>query len=135
VFVTCSFKGCNYIHMSLWVQIPLLPLLNYSTQEFTHEISAYAFSIQKKCTFSNNDTISFSPMTRQHPLEHGLLIIMVSRSHSDTPHSVGLLWTSDQANAETSTCQHTTLTRCRHACSRLDSNPQFQHVSGRKPTP
>ena len=25
-----------------------------------------------------------------------------SRSHSDTPHSVGLLWTSDQPDAETS---------------------------------
>jgi len=27
-----------------------------------------------------------------------------SRSHSDTPHSVGLLWTSDRPEAETSTC-------------------------------
>jgi hypothetical protein len=27
----------------------------------------------------------------------------VSRSHSDTPHSVGLLWTSDRIDAETST--------------------------------
>jgi hypothetical protein len=27
----------------------------------------------------------------------------VSRSHSDTPYSVGLLWTSDQLVAETST--------------------------------
>jgi hypothetical protein len=32
----------------------------------------------------------------------GLLIIEDSRSHSDTPHSVGLLWTSDQPEAETS---------------------------------
>ena len=32
----------------------------------------------------------------------GLLIIEASRSHSDTPHSVGLLWTSDQPDAETS---------------------------------
>jgi len=31
----------------------------------------------------------------------GLLII--TRSHSDTPHSVGMLWTSDQPVAETST--------------------------------
>jgi hypothetical protein len=38
-----------------------------------------------------------------------LLIIEASRSHSDTPHSVGLLWTSDQPNAETSIWQHTTL--------------------------
>jgi hypothetical protein len=33
---------------------------------------------------------------------HGLLL-GASRSHSDTPHSVGLLWTSDQPDAETST--------------------------------
>jgi len=32
-----------------------------------------------------------------------LLIIETSRSHSDTPHSVGLLWTSEQPVAETST--------------------------------
>jgi hypothetical protein len=32
------------------------------------------------------------------------------RSHTNTPHSVGLLWTSDQPVAETSTGQHTPLT-------------------------
>ena len=31
------------------------------------------------------------------------LFYEVSRSHSDTPQSVGLLWTSDQPVAETST--------------------------------
>jgi hypothetical protein len=34
------------------------------------------------------------------------LIIEASISHSVTPHSVGLLWTSDQPAAETSTWQH-----------------------------
>jgi hypothetical protein len=34
-----------------------------------------------------------------------------SRSHSDTSHSVGLLWTNDQPDAETSTWKHTTQTR------------------------
>jgi hypothetical protein len=34
----------------------------------------------------------------------------------DTPQSVGLLWTRDQLVAETSTWQHTTLTRDRHPC-------------------
>ena len=43
----------------------------------------------------------------------GLLIVEVSRSHSDTPHSVGLLWTSGRPDAETSTSQHTTFTRDR----------------------
>jgi hypothetical protein len=44
------------------------------------------------------------------PVGQGPLIIKDSWSHSDTPHSVKLLWTSDQSDAETSTWQHTTLT-------------------------
>jgi len=39
---------------------------------------------------------------------HGLQIIEASRSHSDTPHSVGR--TSDQPDAETSTWQQTSMT-------------------------
>jgi len=35
-------------------------------------------------------------MVRRPPVGQGLLITEDSRSHSDTPHSVGLLWTSDQ---------------------------------------
>jgi hypothetical protein len=41
----------------------------------------------------------------------GLLIIEALWSHSDTLRSVGLLWTSDQPDAETSAWQHTTLRR------------------------
>ena len=43
-------------------------------------------------------------------MDKGLLIFEDSRSHSDTPHSVGFLWTSDQLLTKISTCQHTTLT-------------------------
>jgi hypothetical protein len=46
----------------------------------------------------------------------GILIVEASRSYSETPHSVGLLWESDQPYEETSTWQHTTLTRDRHLC-------------------
>jgi hypothetical protein len=42
------------------------------------------------------------------------LIVEALRSHSNTSHSVGLLWTSDQPEAETSTWQHTTLTGDRY---------------------
>jgi len=42
------------------------------------------------------------------------LIFDVSRSHQETPKSVGLLWTSDRPVAETPTWQDTTLTRDRH---------------------
>jgi hypothetical protein len=43
----------------------------------------------------------------QHPLrDQGFLVIESSRSHSET-HSVGLLWTNDQTNAEACTSQNT----------------------------
>jgi len=47
-------------------------------------------------------------MAQQPLVGQGLLIIETSRPHSDTPQSVGLHWTSDQADVETSTWQHTT---------------------------
>ena len=40
-----------------------------------------------------------------------------------------------QPDAETSTWQHTTLTRDTHPCLWRDSNPQSQQASGRKRTP
>jgi len=61
----------------------------------------------------------------------------LSRLHDhtqDTPHSVGLLRTSDKPDAETSFWQHKTLTTDRHPFSRQDSNPQSQQASGRRPT-
>jgi len=35
-------------------------------------------------------------MAQHPPVGHGLRITEVSRSQSDTPHSVGLLWASDR---------------------------------------
>jgi len=52
-----------------------------------------------------------------------------------TPHSVRLLWTSDQPDAETSIRKHTTPTTDRHPCLRQDSNPQSHQASRRRPTP
>ena len=40
-----------------------------------------------------------------------LLIVEDSWSHSGTPESVGLVWTSDQPEADPSTWQHTTLNK------------------------
>jgi hypothetical protein len=42
-------------------------------------------------------------MAQQPPVGQGLFFIEYSRSHSETPHSVGLLWTSDKLVTETST--------------------------------
>jgi len=58
-------------------------------------------------------------MAQQPPVNQDLLIIETSRSHSDTPHSVGLLWTSDQPDAYTSTWQSKSLTTDRHLCNPL----------------
>jgi len=54
------------------------------------------------------DCLSF--LVRLSSVGKGLLIIDTSLSHSDTPHSVGLLWTSDKPEADTATWLHTTLT-------------------------
>jgi len=55
------------------------------------------------------------PSGSGHPLSQGFWI-----THSDTPQSVGFLWTSDQFVVETSTRQHTTLTTDKHPCPRWD---------------
>ena len=52
----------------------------------------------------------FCPTTLQPLMGYGFLTAWDSRSHSDAPHSVGLLWTSDQPDAAISTWQHKTLT-------------------------
>jgi len=57
----------------------------------------------------------------------------VARSHSHTPNSVELLWMRDQPDAETSTWQHTTLTRNRHPYPGWYSNPQSQQWAAGDP--
>jgi len=74
-------------------------------------------------------------MAQSPRVDQGLLIVEALRSHSDTPHSVGLLWASDQPVAETCTWQHTILTRDRQLGPWRDSNPQSQEARGRRPTP
>ena len=64
-------------------------------------------------------------MARLTPAGQGLLIIKASRSHSDTPHSVGLPWTCDRPLADPSTQQPTTLFNI-HPCLRRDSNSPAQ---------
>jgi hypothetical protein len=86
-------------------------------------------------TFHDTEYCFPSPMVQQPLVGQGLLIIGSSRSHSDTPHSVGILWTSDQPGVEASTLLHTALTRDRHSCPRRDWKPHSQQASGRRLTP
>jgi hypothetical protein len=55
-------------------------------------------------------------------------------THLDTQHSVGFLRTIYHPQTESSTCQHTTITKHKHPCPWRDSNPQSQQTSGRRPT-
>ena len=74
-------------------------------------------------------------MTQQLLAGQVLFICRVSLSHSDKPHSVGLLWTSYQPDVETSTLQHTTNTRDRRLYPQEEKNPQSQQASSRRPMP
>ena len=52
----------------------------------------------------------------------GLHMIEAWLSHSDIPHLAGLVWISDQPDAEASTWQHTTLTGDIHAPSKIQNH-------------
>jgi hypothetical protein len=69
-------------------------------------------------------------MKQQTLAGQGLPIFETSRSHSDTPHLVGHLCTSDQPDAETYTLQYTTL-----LANNGKRNPQSQQAGGLRPTP
>jgi hypothetical protein len=59
------------------------------------------FLSTKPCWAFVRTLVKFFPPVAQQPLVgQGLLIIEASQSHSDTPHSVGVLWTSDRPDAE-----------------------------------
>jgi hypothetical protein len=64
-------------------------------------------------------------MARETYVSLVLLIVKISRSHSDTQHSVGLLWTCDQPVAETSTWQHITLYKRLTSMPKAEFEPQI----------
>jgi hypothetical protein len=73
-------------------------------------------------------------MEQQPPASQDLLIIEASRSHSGTPHWVGLLWTSSQPVAKTATWHHTRqkgihapgAIRTRNPCERAAADPYLR---------
>ena len=69
------------------------------------------------CFWPNSTTPP--PSGPRSPQSRGFYI-----THNDAPQSVGLLlWTSDQLVAETSTCQHTTLTTDKYPCPPVGFEP------------
>jgi hypothetical protein len=67
-------------------------------------------------------TISSLFMTQEPIVDQGVLTAKASRSHSYTPHSVGLPWTRINPDTEIFTWQYTTLINIRHP-SRWNSKP------------
>jgi hypothetical protein len=87
-----------------------------------HAVGPLPFPLFRKhvvSEFRNCHKNFLLPMAQQPLVGQGLLIIEALRSHSDTPHSVGLLWMSDQPDAETSTWQHIIFTRDTHSSGRI----------------
>ena len=77
-------------------------------ESFSHVSIIFWSDLYRNCTnlFPFYETATPpSPGGPGYPYSRSLYI-----THSDAPHSVGLLWKSDQPVAETSTCQHPTLT-------------------------
>jgi hypothetical protein len=106
-----------------------------------HHACPYVISHPAFCIMCTSlfDSLNITDLFLSHGLTAtsgpGLLTVEISRSHSDTPHSVRFLWTSDRLIAKTPTWQHTTLKRDRPLRPRRDSNSQFQQASGHDPTP
>jgi len=69
-------------------------------------------------------------MTQQTLADQGHHIIKVSRSYSNIPNSLRLLWTRNRPVAELSTWKDKTLKRDRRPCFRREWNPQPQKASG-----
>jgi hypothetical protein len=69
----------------------------------------------------------------EYLVEQGILCVAASRTQSNTPHSVGLLWTRDRPDKETSTWHKKTLRTYRHISFRRDK--KSQKATGRRPTP
>jgi hypothetical protein len=74
-------------------------------------------------------------MARQSLVGLGHFTVEVSRSHSDTLQSVGLLLMNDRPVVEISIWQNTTPSWDRHPRPWQNSNPESQQANGRRPTP
>jgi hypothetical protein len=97
---------CRYARTVFWV-----------TGQTINRAETYSETVYFKLTVSSLEPIIFFfTIVQQPPVVQGILIIEESRLHSETPQLVGILWTSNQPVAETSTWQHTTLTTDRRPC-------------------
>ena len=94
-----------------WVFWRLSTCIYFNTIKYISSRIAYV-ELERKITLNHKEGFrlkrsdyvqSFCTMPQKPPVGQTLLITEASRSYSDTPHAVRLLWTSDQPDAETST--------------------------------
>jgi hypothetical protein len=85
-------------------------LSSFGVRAFVPHSSSYSFRVNASAPhfiFSITNVLSkrvmliFFSLGHQPLVDQGVLIVEVSRSHSDTPHSVGLLWTNNPPVAKT----------------------------------
>ena len=102
-YTQCNTKFYR-IHTYIWLRytqcntktnVLIQPLLLQGTLRISYVVPSHQVDGSADCCEP--------PLMEQKPLVgRCLLILEVKRPHSDTPHSVGLLWTGDQPDAETS---------------------------------
>jgi len=89
--------------------------------------------VSSKCKILQDNIFLFFPYDLRQIsrlFSHLLMCyILILRSHSETSHSVELLWTSDQPTADTCTWKQTALTRDIYSCPQQGLNLQSQPVS------
>ena len=113
--VCCNFINCEilfstffsakiYGRLTLWLHLcntnitMVVRLINWGGYYYLPFLPNMFISFHNR--FQVNSQSFF--MARQPYMGLGLLLVEVLRPHSDTPHSVRLLWTSDRSVAETS---------------------------------
>ena len=116
-----TWNVCKILYIDYWNLAILFPSIKKSNTKTSQPSRLIWKQLQQYYVFVIVDNFIAPFFLAQQPLPpppvgQGLLIQEVSRSHTnDAPQSVGILWTSDQLVAETSTWQHKTLTTDIHA--------------------
>jgi hypothetical protein len=114
---------------AVWGEVLIAHVLNKVTKMLELNITWKCLRCMKRNKYQNyeNTRLWSSPLPpmAQQPIVGRVSSLSRLHDHTlDTPHSVGLLWMSDQPFAETSTWQHTTITTDIHAsCGIRTRNP------------
>ena len=131
-FMTNALSSCQFFFSWLAKYTPPLPTTYF-------QISPTLPSLLRSSSLANSPTraraASLLIHTRTGMNRMKIITEILQHAHNNTPQLVGLLWTGDRLDVETSILQHTTLTIGRPPYPSWNSNPQSQQASGRRPSP